>query len=167
MSAPLADYALSLIDSRLQSQYIALTRHCSNRPSIYPGPRLCAVLYSIHERGNVNDMNPHKEFDLRVHKFVDKVSEVRTGLRRLDTLSVTGALVFTMEYPNASVYEIAGTLNAALRSDSVPKFRITSLRQHTVFLKILSNARCNLWSQTNERISNQTANCLSINQEEL
>jgi hypothetical protein len=82
-----------------------------------------------------------KEFSLRVHKFADKISDARTGLWRVDTLSESGKLVFAVEYPNATVYEIAGRLNAAFRSDSVPRFKITGIRQHTVFVKILDGGR--------------------------
>jgi hypothetical protein len=78
-----------------------------------------------------------KEFNLRVHKFAD----VRTGLWRVDTLSESGRLVFAVEYPNATVYEIAGRLNAAFRSDSVPLFKITSVQQHTAFVTILYSRR--------------------------
>ena len=82
-----------------------------------------------------------REFSLRVHSSVARISDVRTGLWRLDTLSETGKLVFTTEYPNASVYEIAVALNAAFRSDSVSQFKITRIRDHTAFVKIFDSGR--------------------------
>ena len=78
-----------------------------------------------------------KEFTLRVLK----PASTRTGLWRLDTLSETGRLVFSIEYPNATVYEIAEKLNAAFRADSVSQFRITGVREHTAFVKILDSDR--------------------------
>ena len=82
-----------------------------------------------------------KDFNLRVHRSANLLSNTRTGLWRVDTLSETGRLVFTTEYPNASVYEIATALNAAFRADSASQFKITSIREHTAFIKIADGGR--------------------------
>jgi hypothetical protein len=82
-----------------------------------------------------------REFALRVHNSVASISDTRTGLWRLDTLSKTGRLVFTTEYPNASAYEIAVALNAAFRTDSAAQFKITAIRDNTAFVKILDSGR--------------------------
>jgi hypothetical protein len=82
-----------------------------------------------------------KDFNLRVHRSANMLADRRTGLWRLDTLSETGRLLFTIEYPNASVYEVAEALNAAFRADSVPQFKITGIRDHTAFVKILDSGQ--------------------------
>ena len=82
-----------------------------------------------------------REFALRVHNSVASISDARTGLWRLDTLSETGRLVFTTEYPNATAYEIATALNAAFRADSASQFKITAIRDNTAFVKILDSGR--------------------------
>lgn len=82
-----------------------------------------------------------KDFDLRVHRYADKVSDARTGLWRLDTLSETGRVVLRTKYPNASVYDIAKALNAAFRADSVSQFKINKVQEHTAYVKILDSGR--------------------------
>lgn len=82
-----------------------------------------------------------KDFELRLHKAQDNIANMRTGLWRFDTLSTTGRLMFTIEYPNANIQEIADALNAAFRSDSVSQFKVTGVREQTAFVKILESDR--------------------------
>ena len=83
----------------------------------------------------------HKAIELRERRSVAMLTDMRTGLWRIDPHRESGRLIFTTEYPNASVYEIAKALNAAFHEDSVSEFRITGVREHTVSVKVLDATR--------------------------
>jgi hypothetical protein len=75
-----------------------------------------------------------KDFELRLHKAQDNIANMRTGLWRLDTLSETGRLVFAID-------EITDALNAVFRADSVSQFKVTFVRNHTAFVRVLEANR--------------------------
>ena len=81
------------------------------------------------------------DFQNRLRRSLDNIANMRTGLWRFDTLSTSSKLVFTAAYPNATAYEIADALNGAFRGDSVSQFKITAIREHTAFVKVLDSER--------------------------